>query len=552
MKKIMVLIIVPVVILTSLYSCKQTVKQEANKTENSEMQKLVDEYAEVELSADLSYLSENQKLLIAKLIECSDIMDDLFWKDATGVSKEEFLSQIPDSLSRRFAEINYGAYDRLDNEKVFLSGFDSLKPKGANFYPKDITEEEFNALEDSNKNSDYTFIRRDKDGKLFVVWYHEEYAEQIEKAAKLLEEASELAEDEGFKTYLKLRATALRTDDYLESDLAWMDMKTNLIDFVVGPIETYEDGFRGIKASHNGQILLKDIEWTKKLEHFTALLPKLQESLPVDPEYKKEKPGLGDLNVYNVIYYAGDCNVAGKNIAINLPNDPRVHLAKGSRKLQLKNTMQAKFDKILVPIANLLIDESQTKHIKFEDAFFQNVMFHEVAHGLGIKNTIKDNKPVREVIGEYYSAVEEAKADLGGLYIVTKLAEMGELPGKDLMDNYVTFLAGIFRSIRFGASEAHGQSNLIQFYYFRDNGAFEFNAETGKYKVNFDKMKAAVESLEGTILKIQGDGDKAAAKAMLDKALSIDAQLQASLDKVANENIPRDIVFKQGKSVLGL
>ena len=536
-------------IVAIIFAC-QGPKQDKQTEEKSEMQKLVDEYAEVELTADLSGLSENQKLLISKLIDCAEIMDGLFWRQAIG-DKNEFLSKITDPVAKKFAVINYGPWDRLKEETPFIEGYEE-KPQTANFYPHDITEEEFEALKDTNKNSEYTFLRRDENGALKVVWYHEEYASEIEKAAKLLDEASELAEDDGFKNYLKLRATALRTSDYFASDLAWMDMKKNMIDFVVGPIETYEDGFRGIKASFNGQILLKDMEWTKKLEHFTEFLPKLQENLPVDAKYKQEKPGLGDLNVYNAIYYGGDCNSAGKNIAINLPNDPRVHLAKGSRKLQLKNVMQAKFELILVPIANLLIDENQQKNIKFDDAFFQNVMFHEVAHGLGIKNTLKDKKAVRDVIGEYYSAIEEAKADLGGLFIITKLAEWGELKDKDLMDNYVTFLAGIFRSIRFGASEAHGQSNLIQFYYFREHGAFEFNEETGKYKVNFDKMKNAVATLEGEILTIQGNGDKAAAKAMVEKALTIDQQLQASLDKVSDANIARDIIFKQGKEVLGI
>lgn len=540
-----------ILLVTLLYNCKQSTKQKTIEANNSEIQKLVDEYAEVTLKTDLSALSENQKLLLEKLIECSEIMDDLFWIEAIGVDKNSFLSTIEDTLTKQFAIINYGPWDRLNNEKPFIDGYGE-KPEGAGFYPKDITEEEFEKLADTNKNSNYTFLRRDENSNLKVVWYHEEFSNEIEKAAKLLEEASELAEDEGFKKYLKLRAEALRTDDYLESDLAWMDMKNNIIDFVVGPIENYEDGFKGLKTAHNGQILIKDMEWTKKLEHFTAFLPKLQKDLPVEAMYKQEQPAAGDLNVYNVIYYGGDCNAAGKNIAINLPNDPRVHLAKGSRKLQLKNTMQAKFDKILIPIANLLIEESQLKHIKFDEAFFQNVMFHEVAHGLGIKYTIKDKKSVREAISEYYSAIEEVKADITGLYIITQLAEMGELKDKDLMDNYVTFLAGIFRSIRFGVSEAHGQSNLIQFYYFRDKNAFEFDSSTGKYKVNFENMKEAAKSLVEKIIVIQGNGDKAAAKSLVENATVIDDQLQVSLDKIAEANIARDIVFKQGKEILNL
>ncbi|MDR2835617.1 MAG: Zn-dependent hydrolase [Bacteroidales bacterium] len=532
------------------FACNQPVKEEPIQ-EKSEVQKLVDEYAEVELTADLSVYSEAQKQMLVKLIEVADIMDELFWKDAIG-DKIEFLNSISDEATKKFAIFNYGPWDRLHDNNPFIEEY-GVKPKGANYYPKDITEEEFKKFSDENKNSWYTILKRNEDGSLKLVWYHEEYAAQIEKAAKLLDEASELAENEGFKQYLKLRAEALRTDDYLASDLAWMDMKTNEIDFVVGPIESYEDDFQGIKAAHSGQILLKDIEWTNKLEHFNSFLQQLQDGLPVDKKYKQEKAATdGDLNAYNVIYYAGDANSGGKNIAINLPNDPRVHIQKGTRKLQLKNVMQAKFDKILIPIADILIADSQRKNIKFEDAFFQNVMFHEVAHGLGIKYTINDKKSVRDVIGEYYSALEEAKADITGLYMVTQLNAAGEFPGKDLMDNYVTFLAGIFRSVRFGVGDAHGKANMLEFYYLQEKGAFEFDETTVKYSVNMEKMIPAVEQLVNDILVVQGNGDKARAKEWIETTSVIDVKLQASLDKITEANISRDIVFKQGKTVLGL
>ena len=526
-------------------------KEEVKEKELTEMQKLLANYAEVELTADLSHLSANEKELIKKLIEVSKIMDELFWKDAIG-DKEAFLSSIEDEDAKKYAIINYGPWDRLDGNIPFIDSYGEKTP-GANYYPQDITKEEFEAFADPNKMSWYTLIRRDEEGKLKCVWYHEEYAAEIEKAAKLLDEASELAEDEGFKNYLKLRAEALRTDDYLASDLAWMDMKDNKIDFVVGPIESYEDGFMGIKAAHSGQVLVKDLVWSKNIEHFNAILPDLQAGLPVDEKYKKESASSsGDMNVYYVIYYGGDCNSGSKNIAINLPNDPRVHEQKGSRKLQLKNAMQAKFETILVPIAELLIDESQMKHIKFEDGFFQNVMFHEVAHGLGVKYVINSKKSVREALEAYYSPIEEAKADIAGLYMVTQLYEMGEFPEKDLMDNYVTFLAGIFRSVRFGVASSHGKANMMEFYYLKEKGAFTKNEETGKYMVNFDKMKEAVAQMVNDIIVIQGNGDFEAAKNWVDTKSSIDADLQKDLDKIAGAGIPKDIVFKQGVEVLGL
>jgi len=538
-------------LVVTMSACNSKKKDESKKEELTEMQKLVADYAEVELTANLDHLTDGDKQAIVKLIEVAQIMDDLFWKDAIG-DKEAFLNSIEDEDALKYALINYGPWDRLNGNKSFIATYGE-KPLGANYYPSDITKEEFNAFDDPNKMSWYTLIRRDDAGKLKCVWYHEEYAQEIEKAAQLLEEAAELVSDKEFQTYLRLRATALRTDDYLTSDLAWMDMKNNKIDFVVGPIESYEDAFMGVKAAHSGQILIKDLEWSKNIEHFNEVLPQLQAGLPVAPEYKTESAtNSGDMNVYNAIYYGGDCNSGSKNIAINLPNDPRVHATKGSRKLQLKNSMEAKFNTILLPIAELLIDETQLKHVKFEDAFFQNVMFHEVAHGLGVKYTINSKKSVREALEENISPVEEAKADIAGLYMVTQLYEMGEFPEKDLMDNYVTFMAGIFRSVRFGVASSHGKANMMEFYYLKERGAFVKNEETGKYSVNFEKMKAAVAEMVNDIIVIQGDGNLEAAKKWVDTQSNIGEELQKDLDKIAEAGIPKDIVFKQGLEVLGL
>ncbi|HQB21484.1 MAG TPA: Zn-dependent hydrolase [Bacteroidales bacterium] len=538
-------------LVVTMSACNSKKKDEPKQEELTEMQKLVADYAEVELTANLDHLTDGDKQAIVKLVEVAQIMDDLFWKDAIG-DKEAFLNSIEDEDALKYALINYGPWDRLNGNKSFIVAYGE-KPLGANYYPSDITKEEFNAFDDPNKMSWYTLIRRDDAGKLKCVWYHEEYAQEIERAAQLIDEAAELVSDKEFQTYLRLRAEALRTDDYLTSDLAWMDMKNNKIDFVVGPIESYEDAFMGVKAAHSGQILIKDLEWSKNIEHFNEVLPQLQAGLPVAPEYKTESAtNSGDMNVYNAIYYGGDCNSGSKNIAINLPNDPRVHETKGSRKLQLKNSMEAKFNTILLPIAELLIDETQLKHVKFEDAFFQNVMFHEVAHGLGVKYTIDSKKSVREALEEYYSPVEEAKADIAGLYMVTQLYEMGEFPEKDLMDNYVTFMAGIFRSVRFGVASSHGKANMMEFYYLKERGAFVKNEETGKYSVNFEKMKAAVAEMVNDIIVIQGDGNLEAAKNWVDTQSNIGEELQKDLDKIAEAGIPKDIVFKQGLEVLGL
>ena len=530
-----------------MFSCKEAKKE----TKQSPYQPLADQYAEFALTTDISKLTENEKKMIPLFIEVAHIMEDIFWQNAYG-DKSELMQQFAqDSAALKYISINYGPWDRLNANQPFIDGF-GQKPLGANFYPTDMTKEEFDALKDPRKTDWYSVIRRDTTGPLIVLSFHEAYPEEVAKASELLDQAAELAEDPGLKKYLSLRAKALLDDDYLASDLAWMDMQDNTLDFVVGPIETYEDQLYGYKAAHSGQILVKDKEWSKRLSLYAQYLPRLQENLPVPAAYKKEKANANpDMNAYDVIYYAGDCNAGSKNIAINLPNDPRVHAAKGSRKLQLKNSMQAKFDKMVVPISKLLINPEQQKHVNF-DAFFENTMFHEVAHGLGVNYKIKDKQAVRSALQNYYTSIEEGKADILGLFLVTKLAEWDIIKNKDLMDNYVTFIAGIFRSTRFGAASAHGKANMMQFAHFMESGAISRDEATGYYTIDFEKMKKDIEVIAGEYITIEGDGDiETAAKLVAEKGI-VTPVLQKDLDRIADANIPKDIFFKQGKEVLGL
>lgn len=535
---------------TIILNCKSNQKENepiiSTLEEQNEILDSLKSYATVRLNADISHLSDKEKAMLVLFIEASKIMDDLFWLEAYG-DKNELLERVPSRL-KNYVEINYGPWDRLNDMKPFLKEF-GPKPLGANFYPADMTKEEFEQANLPEGKSAYTMVRRDENGKLYTIPYHEYFKDQISKAASLLRKAATFAEDEGLKNYLNLRAKALETDDYFESDIAWMNMKTNRLDFVIGPIETYEDQLFGYKAAHEAYVLVKDMEWSKKLEKFVKYLPELQENLPVDPKYKTEKPGTdSDLNAYDVVYYAGDCNAGGKTIAINLPNDERVQLQKGTRRLQLKNAMKAKFDQIMLPIADILIDESQRKHVKF-DAFFANVMFHEVAHGLGIKNTINGKGTVREALKEQQSHLEEGKADILGLYMVNQLLKKGELEGQK-EDYMVTFLAGIFRSVRFGAS-AHGSANMICFNYFQEKGAFK-RTKQGTYIVDFDKMESAMNGLSELILKLQGDGDYEGVKKLTQQKGNISPELQKDLDRLRSAGIPDDIVFEQGIHVLGL
>lgn len=515
---------------------------------NDTIMKKLDDFAVFKLTTDINKLSENERKMIPLLIEAARIMDEIFWIEAYG-DKNTLLDSIRTDEERKFAMINYGPWERLNDNKPFLAGF-GPKPAGANYYPADMTSEEFDNLADPEKTGLYSLIRRNDQGGLIVVPYHVAFSDHVKKASALVEQAALLADDPGLKKYLNLRSKALLNDDYFLSDMAWMDMKNNVIDFVVGPIETYEDQLYGYKASHEAYILIKDSEWSDKLARFSALLPTLQKGLPVDPKYKTEMPGgSSDLGAYEVIYYAGDCNAGSKTIAINLPNDEKVQLAKGSRRLQLKNAMQAKFDKILIPIAGELILPEHQKHITF-DAFFSNTMFHEVAHGLGCINTINGKGTVREAIKEHYTTLEEGKADILGLYLETQLQEMGEIQ-VDLMNEYTTFLAGIFRSIRFGASSAHGKANLIRLNYFKEKGAFAVDP-TGKYSVNFELMKEAIYSLSTLILTIQGDGDYERAAQMVEQYGIMDDELKAALKRIEDKDIPVDIVFEQGLGALGL
>ena len=509
-----------------------------------------DIYAKFRLTADLDHLNEQQKQMIPLLIEAAKIMDELFWLQAFG-DKEPMLSAIEDPKMRHFAEMNYGPWDRLDANKSFVEAF-GPKPQGAQFYPEDMNREEFDAWEQEGKEGLYSLVKRAEDGSLELVPYSVAFAKKLQKAAGLLREASSLAVDPEFANYLSMRADALLSDDFQASDMAWMDMKNNPIELVIGPIETYEDQLYGYRAAYEAYVLIKDLAWSERLARFAQYLPELQTGLPVPDEYKAETPGSdADLNAYDVVYYAGDCNAGSKTIAINLPNDEEVQLAKGTRRLQLKNAMLAKYNQILVPISETLIAEDQRGHITF-DAFFGNTMFHEVAHGLGIKNTITGAGTVRQTMKEHHSALEEGKADILGLYMVQKLRENGEINEGVVLDNYVTFLAGIFRSIRFGASSAHGRANMIRFNFFEQAGAFSRDEATGTYRVNVAEFEQAIRKLSSRILTLQGNGDYDAVDAFVAEMGNVSPQLQADIDRLSTAAIPVDVEFEMGAELLGL
>lgn len=514
------------------------------------------QYTPVRLTADLSDLSAKERRMIPHLLRAAQEMDTIFWQEVYA-PRDSLLATLTDPATRQFVLLNYGPWDRLDGNRPFVPGV-GPRPPGSEFYPADMTKEEFetaaarSAEAGRSLRSLYTLVRRDSAGALYPVPYHEAFAEPTRRAAGHLREAAALADDPGLRRYLELRAGALETDDYRASDLAWLDMKTNGLDLVIGPIENYEDVLFGYKASHMAYVLVKDREWSRRLARYAALLPGLQRGLPVPEVYKQERPGTdSDLNAYDAVFYTGMANAGSKTIAVNLPNDEQVQLQKGTRRLQLKNTMRAKFDHILMPIAGELIAEDQRKHITF-DAFFANVMFHEVAHGLGIKNTLTGRGTVRAALKEQAGALEEAKADILGLYMVTRLQDEGELPDVRVENSYVTFLAGIFRSVRFGAGSAHGRANAAEFSFLQEQGAFVRDSAGGRYRVDLPRMREAVDAMAEAILRFQGDGDYQGVVRFMAQRSRIPPSLQADLDLLASKGIPVDLVFQQGTDVLGL
>lgn len=506
-------------------------------------------YKTVPLTADLSHLSSDEKEMLRLFIQAAQIMDSLFWEQAYG-EFGRLLARISQPELKRFVEINYGPWDRLNDNEPFIPGF-GVKPPGANLYPADLTRELFDAWNHPDKNHAYSIVRYLSNGELQVIPYSEAFAGPLKRAADLLLKAAELTDDARLRKYLQLRAEAFLSDDYFASDMAWMEKGGNL-ELVIGPIENYEDKLSGARNAFEAYVLIKDPEWSSRLEKFTPLLPVLQENLPVPAAYRPKLEDSGsEINAYDVLYYAGDCNAGSKTIAINLPNDEQIQVQKGTRRLQLKNVIRAKYEAIMEPITRALIVEDQAGLVNF-DAFFSTIMFHEVAHGLGVKTLIDGSgKTVTEALGPHYAAIEEGKADILGLYMIRQLHKMGEIGGH-MEEYYVTFMAGIFRSVRFGVASAHGKANMVRFNYFLKEGAFSRDPETGKYRVHPEKMEQAMNGLSTLLLTIQGNGDAAAAQKLLEESGIIGSELRADLDRLNELKIPVDIVFDQGFHQLGL
>ncbi len=505
------------------------------------LQKKVDEYALVKIATpDLSGITDNGKEVLRLYRWAADEADQIYWKQMMG--RSDFLEGITDPIAREYAGINYGPWDRLDG-KAFLEGYGD-RPEGAGFYPADMTQEEFAALADPAKNSPYTLIERAEDGSLRVVPFHEAYAPEIQKICSFLQSAADLTIKPSVREYLLKKMDALRSDNYYESDLAWLDMTDSKMDLIIGPNETEDDQLLGRKASYGAFVLLKELKKTAEIDQLTAMLPELQASLPCPDAYKTFVPGTeSDIYAYDALYYAGNYNAGIKVIAVNLPYDERVQAEKGTRTVLLHNIMKEKFNRIVFPIGNLLIVGDQTAHLN-DEAFFWNIVFREVAHGLGVKETVNGKGTVAEALGNEALMIEEIKGNVVGLYLACKLIDEHRLWGiVTKEDALTTFIASLVRSERFGEGSALGRANIIIYNYLVETGAIDRN-EAGRYVIDYAKAQSSVMALASEVLSIQATGDFEAARALQEKYGKLSMVFKGDLRNIRLEGIPADLRFE--------
>ncbi len=522
MKQILRYIFFFAFLATILFSCGGNKKQNEGQ---SMIEKKARQFARTEIKYDDSRLSERQKLVIEKLYRAAKIIDDIFLDQVYSKNREikktlENAQTDKDQWTRYYFNIMFGPFDRLDHNKPFYGT--EPKPLGANFYPEDMTKEEFESWikahpEDEEAfRSEFTVIRRRGDA-LVAIPYSEYYKKELSQAAAYLKEAADYADNPSLKNYLITRAEAFLSNDYFESDMAWMDLKDHDIEVVIGPYEVYEDELFNYKASFECFLTLRDPEESEKLALFGSYLNDMEKGLPIPDQYKNfERGSESPIVVTNEIFSAGDTKAGVQTLAFNLPNDERVREAKGSKKVMLKNMHEAKFNKLLKPIAEIILDPEQLPLVTF-DGFFNHTLMHEMSHGLGPGIiTVKGRKTeVRRELKETYSKIEECKADVLGMYNNLFMIKKGVYPESFANEMWVTFLAGTFRSVRFGINEAHGAGNAVIYNYLLEKGAYEYDESAEKVKVNFDKIYPAVKELANKLLVIQAKGDYDGAKQLL-------------------------------------
>jgi hypothetical protein len=510
---------------------------------------MIKRFAPVTITADISKLSAGDQGALGKLIECAKVMDELYLRQAWSGNQAmlDKLSGTPGSDELHYFKINMGPWSKLDNDEPFIEGAPKPKPPCANYYPEDMTKDQFDAWvaglpvsQQDNAKGFYSILRRGADKKLICIPYNEEYKEPLTRASKLLAEAAELTTNESLKKFLKLRAEAFLSNDYYASDVAWMDLDSP-IEPTIGPYEVYMDELYNYKAAFEAFITIRDDEESQKLVKFSSYLQEVENNLPIDPQYRNPKLGaLSPIRVVDEIVTGGESRGGVQTAAYNLPNDERVTKEKGSKRVMLKNVQRAKFEKILTPIAKVAVDEKQLPLVSFEP-FFTEILAHELMHGLGPHTITVDGKEttVREQMKELGSALEEAKADISGLFLLQYLIDKGVVEKSVEQQVYATYLAGIFRTLRFGTNDAHGKGMVLQVNFLTDEGAFYVNEGTGTFGVNFEKIKGGVRNLTHTIMTVQAEGRYEKAKALFDKYAIVRPAVKRILSSM--NDIPVDI-----------
>ncbi|MGZ5437530.1 MAG: dipeptidyl-peptidase 3 family protein [Pyrinomonadaceae bacterium] len=504
------------------------------------------------LTASTARLAPKDRLALRKIIAAAKLLDSLFlrqvWLGNEALKRKLEADRTPmGRMLLHYFLINDGPWSRLDEKQPFIDDIPA-KLAGANHYPEDMTKEEFNtalvhgkpASEVEKAQGYFYAIRRDASGKLTVVPYSEEYREFLDPAAKLLREAAALTTNATLRDFLNKRAAAFASNDYYDSDVAWMDLDSP-IDVTIGPYETYEDELFGYKAAFEAYVTLRDDAETEKLRKFSDYMQELENNLPIEPKYRNPKVGASSpLRVVNVVFSSGEGNSGVQTAAFNLPNDERVVKAKGSKRVMLKNTQDAKFNKVLLPISRVVLEPAQQRNVAF-DSFFTHILMHEVVHGLGPHNITVNGQPTtpRLQLKEKYSSIEEAKADVTGLWALQYLIDKGVIDRGMQRTLYTTYLASMFRSVRFGITESHGRGVALQFNYFTDEGAIKFNERTGRFSIDESKIRGAVNKLANELLMIEALGSYEKATAILDKYANIRPPMKGALDKL--KNVPVDI-----------
>ena len=526
----------------------------------AELNRMAARFAPTDLQVNLTSLSAGDRAALAKLVAAGRLLDDIFLQQYWNGNEELYANLQKDTTLLGKARLNYfwinkSPWSNLDAFDAFLPGVPARKPEGANFYPEDMTKEQFETWvaslpekEQIDAKGFFTVIRRSDVGKLKVVPFSEAYKDDLQKAAQLLREAAALTENASLKLFLTTRADAFLSNDYYESDMAWMDLDAPL-DITIGPYETYNDELFGYKASFEAYINVRDEAESTKLAAFASHLQQLEDNLPLDPKYRNPKLGAAaPIRVVDQILAAGDGAHGVTTAAYNLPNDDRVVQQKGSKRVMLKNVQEAKFQQVLLPIAHRVLAKSAQPDVKFEP-FFTHILTHELMHGLGphqIQVGGRNTTP-REEMKELYSAIEEAKADVTGLWALQYMMDHAKEMGLEKVLStgpaaerqlYTTFLASSFRTLRFGLHEAHGRGMAIQVNYLMAKGAFVAEKD-GTFSVNLEKAKAAVRDLDHDLLTMEAEGNYAAAKKMLDEAATLRPEFEAAFAKL--KDIPTDI-----------